>query len=37
VNERVSIDNLRDGVRRLVSLLRALPPDEPRDGDTDRM
>lgn len=25
-NERVSLDNLRDGVRRLVGILRALPP-----------
>ncbi len=25
VNERVSVENLRDGVRRLVALLRALP------------
>jgi acetylornithine deacetylase/succinyl-diaminopimelate desuccinylase-like protein len=25
VNERISIENLRDGVRRLVALLRALP------------
>jgi len=26
VNERVSVENLREGVRRLVTLLRALPP-----------
>jgi len=26
LNERVSIENLRDGVRRLVTLLRAVPP-----------
>jgi acetylornithine deacetylase/succinyl-diaminopimelate desuccinylase-like protein len=26
VNERVSVENLRDGVRRLVMLLRSLPP-----------
>ena len=25
INERVSVENLRDGVRRLVALLRALP------------
>ena len=25
INERVSLENLRDGVRRLVALLRALP------------
>ncbi len=25
-NERVSVENLRDGVRRLVTLLRAVPP-----------
>jgi len=25
-NERVSVANLRDGVRRLVALLRLLPP-----------
>ena len=25
VNERISVENLRDGVRRLVTLLRALP------------
>jgi acetylornithine deacetylase/succinyl-diaminopimelate desuccinylase-like protein len=25
INERVSVDNLRDGVRRLVALLRLLP------------
>jgi acetylornithine deacetylase/succinyl-diaminopimelate desuccinylase-like protein len=30
VNERVSIENLRDGVRRLVALLRALPSDASR-------
>jgi len=29
-NERVSLENLRDGVRRLVTLLRTLPPDAPR-------
>jgi len=29
VNERVSIENLRDGVRRLVTLLRALPSTSP--------
>ncbi|HJQ83359.1 MAG TPA: M20/M25/M40 family metallo-hydrolase [Candidatus Binatia bacterium] len=27
INERVSVENLRDGVRRLVALLRALPND----------
>jgi acetylornithine deacetylase/succinyl-diaminopimelate desuccinylase-like protein len=30
VNERVSVENLRDGVRRLVALLRALQSDAPR-------
>jgi len=25
VNERVSVENLRDGVRRFVTLLRSLP------------
>jgi acetylornithine deacetylase/succinyl-diaminopimelate desuccinylase-like protein len=29
-NERVSVENLRDGVRRLVAILRALPPDTSR-------
>jgi acetylornithine deacetylase/succinyl-diaminopimelate desuccinylase-like protein len=29
VNERISVDNLRDGVRRLVMLVRALPADSP--------
>jgi len=28
-NERVSLENLRDGVRRLVSVLRALPSERP--------
>jgi acetylornithine deacetylase/succinyl-diaminopimelate desuccinylase-like protein len=27
VNERVSLENLREGVRRYVKLLRALPSD----------
>ena len=30
VNERVSVENLREGVRRLVALLRALPSDASR-------
>jgi acetylornithine deacetylase/succinyl-diaminopimelate desuccinylase-like protein len=29
VDERVSLDNLRDGVRRLVAVLRALSPPAP--------
>ncbi|HLY37610.1 MAG TPA: M20/M25/M40 family metallo-hydrolase [Candidatus Binatia bacterium] len=29
VNERISVENLRDGIRRLVALVRALPPGAP--------
>ena len=29
VNERISIENLRNGIRRLVTLVRALPAGAP--------
>ena len=29
VNERISVENLRDGIRRLVALVRALPAAAP--------
>jgi len=29
VNERISVENLRDGIRRLVALVRVLPPGAP--------
>jgi acetylornithine deacetylase/succinyl-diaminopimelate desuccinylase-like protein len=37
VNERVSVENLRDGVRRLVTLLRALPADGSRGAGSGRL
>jgi acetylornithine deacetylase/succinyl-diaminopimelate desuccinylase-like protein len=37
VNERVSIENLRDGIRRLVQLLRAMPSDGSRGAASGRM
>jgi acetylornithine deacetylase/succinyl-diaminopimelate desuccinylase-like protein len=36
VNERVSVENLRDGVRRLVTLLRSVPPDSARRAGSGR-